>query len=236
VKNYFIKIGYKINEINLTNDEVNNTNYWNRKRNIAAEVYQYPVYKFLSEYIQKNNSSEVIDIGCGVGRKLEYVHGRNPNVKIIGIDQEDPIDYCRTAYSFGEWFTDDFEKPCTSKDIRSKLIVCSDVIEHLINPDLLLDYIKSKLAINGTVILSTPERDSLRGVNCNYSPNIHHIREWSFEEFERYLESKGFEIVEHFLQYPIKFKLNMIFFHEIIKRALMCKPLKYNQVVVARVK
>jgi len=110
------------------------------------------------------------------------------------------------------------------------------VIEHLLNPDFLLDYIKSKLAINGTVILSTPERNRLRGVKCNCSPNLHHVREWSFDEFERYLESEGFQIIDHFLQYPIKLKLNMIFFHEIIKRALMFRSPKYNQVVVARVK
>jgi len=60
--------------------------------------------------------------------------------------------------------------------------------------------------------------------------------EWNFEEFEQYLESRGFEVIDHFLQYPIKMKFNKIFFHEIIMRALKFKPLKYNQVVVARVK
>lgn len=233
---YYIKKGYKINEINITNDKVSDTNYWNKQRNLAAEVYQFPVYKFLSNYIKKNEIIKVIDIGCGVGRKLTYVHKENPTVSIIGIDQEDPINYCKNTYNFGEWYSDDFENSQLADDIKSKLIISSDVIEHIVNPNLLLDYIKTKLASDGVVILSTPERDSFRGTDCNYSPNKHHIREWNYEEFEKYLESNGFEIIEHLRQYPIKMKFNMIFFNEIIKRLLKFKPLKYNQVIVARLK
>jgi SAM-dependent methyltransferase len=233
---YFIKKDYKINEINITNDQVSDTNYWNEQRNLAAEVYQFPVYQFLSKYIKENNMERVMDIGCGVGRKLVHINKGDPRLEIIGIDQEDPIEYCKSTYSFGVWYSDDFENSHLSQDIKSKLIISSDVIEHLKNPNLLLDYIKSKLEGNGIVILSTPERDSLRGVDCNYSPNKHHIREWNYTEFEKYLESQGFEILDHFLQYPIKMKWNRIFFNEIIRRVVMFKPLKYNQVVVARIK
>lgn len=236
MENYFIKAGYVANELNITNDEVSNEKYWDRNRITSAEVFQFPVYQYLCTYLRNTDIKKVIDIGCGVGRKLVYVNKQNPDVKIIGIDQEDPIKYCKSTYSFGEWYSDDFENSQLSTDIKSELIICSDVIEHLINPDLLLNYIKSKLEVNGVVIISTPERDALRGKNCNYSPNIHHIREWNFKEFEKYLESRGFEVIDHFLQYPIKMKFNVIFYHEIIKRALKFKHLKYNQVVVAKVR
>lgn len=234
--NYFIKENYKINEVNVTNDKVSNTNYWDKSRNLAAEMYQFPVYQFVSNYIGKNEIDKVIDIGCGVGRKLVHINNKNPNVKIIGIDQENPISYCNKTYDFGEWYADDFENSQLSEDVKSNLIISSDVIEHLINPDLLLNYIKTKLNKDGIVILSTPERDLFRGEKCNYSPNKHHIREWNFAEFEEYLDDRGFEILEHFVQYPIKMSINRIFYNEIIKRFLTFKPLKYNQVVVARVK
>jgi len=234
--NYFIKDSYKVNELNITNDKVSDTNYWNEQRNLAAEVYQFPVYQFLSDYIKRKNINRVMDIGCGVGRKLVHVNQENPKVEIIGIDQEDPIEYCKKSYSFGKWYVDDFENAQSSDELKSKLIISSDVIEHLINPNLLLDYIKTKLDEDGIVILSTPERDSLRGVNCNYSPNKHHIREWNYKELEKYLKSENFEIIDHFLQYPIKMKWNRIFFNEIIMRVIKRKPLKYNQVIIAKVK
>lgn len=236
MENYSIKDGYKINEINITNDKVNDVGYWNKKRNTAANAYQFPVYEFLSKYITKNNIDRVIDVGCGVGRKLVHVHKENPGVEIIGIDQESPIEYCKKTYGFGSWYSDDFESSHLSNNIKSKLIISSDVIEHLINPNLLLNYIKSKIEKDGVIILSTPERDLLRGPGCNYSPNKHHVREWSYKEFELYLESQGFEILDHFLQYPIRMRFGKIFFNEIVKRLIKLKPLKYNQVVVVRLK
>ncbi|MDC3197500.1 class I SAM-dependent methyltransferase [Luminiphilus sp.] len=236
MNDYFIKKGYKINEENITNDNVSDDKYWNAQRILAAEVYQFPVYQFLSRYVRKNNIRSIIDVGCGVGRKLTYVHAQNPTVEIIGIDQEDPIRYCEANYEFGEWYVDDFEQSTLSSDIRAELVICSDVIEHLINPTLLLNYIKGLLKKDGVVILSTPERDSLRGRNCMHSPNRHHVREWNVSEFELYLESSGFEVLDHQMQFPIKFKPNRIFYNEIVRRLIRGKPLRYNQVVVARVK
>jgi len=65
---------------------------------------------------------------------------------------------------------------------------------------------------------------------------LHHVREWNYLELEQYLESRGFEVIIHFLQYPIKMSLGMIYYNEIIKRVLQFKPIKYCQVVVARVR
>lgn len=199
-------------------------------------MYQFPVYKYLSNYIKNKKIKRLIDIGCGVGKKLAIVNKENPDLEIIGIDQDDPIKYCKETYTFGKWYVDDFENSILSQDLKSKLIISSDVIEHLIDPNLLLNYIKSNLADEGVVILSTPERDLLNGSSCNRPMNKHHIREWNFDEFEKYLESQGFEIIEHFLQYPVKMKWSKIFFKEIVMRAIKLKPLKYNQVVVAKLK
>ena len=163
MSDYFIKNGYRINEENITNDNVSDDKYWNKQRILAAEVYQHPVYQFLSKYVRKNNIRSIIDVGCGVGKKLAYVHAQNPSVEIIGIDQEDPIRYCEATYEFGEWYVDDFEQSSLSSDIKAEIVICSDVIEHLINPTVLLNYIKDLLKQDGVAILSTPERDSLRG-------------------------------------------------------------------------
>lgn len=148
----------------MTNDEVSEIRYWNKKRILAAEVYQFPVYQFLSDFIRKNNSEVIIDIGCGVGRKLKYVNEQNPDVRLIGIDQRNPINYCKSTYSFGEWYIDDFENSQLSVELNANVIISSDVIEHLLDPDLLLNYIRTKLDKDGVVILSTTERDLLRGV------------------------------------------------------------------------
>jgi len=236
VSEFCIKDNYKINDVNITKDEISNNSYWDESRIYSAEMYQFPVYKFLAKFIKNNNIGSIIDIGCGVARKLDYLHKVIPELSIIGIDQPDPINFCKNNYDFGKWYSDDFENTNLGLEIKSKLVISVDVIEHLINPDHLLDYVKQKLDFDGHVLISTPERDSLWGVDCDHSPNKFHVREWNFDELERYLDSKGFEIIDHFLQYPVKITLNKIFYKEIISRALRFKPLKYNQVVIAKVK
>lgn len=236
MKNFYIKKGYKINSVNITNDKVNNKKYWDRNRALSSEVYQFPVYQFLNKFIKKNKIKKLIDVGCGIGTKLTFINKQNPSLEIIGIDQEDPIKHCNKTYTFGKWFVDDFEDSTLSNDLKTELIVCCDVIEHIEDPDLLIDYIKSLLKKDGFAVISTPERDRLRGINCYDSPNKYHIREWNYDEFELYLESNGLEIIDHFIQYPIKIAINRFFLSIIRKRLLNLKPLKYNQVVIVKIK
>ena len=232
--NYFIKKGYQINKINLTNDKFNQTKYWNKNRKLSSQIFQFPVYEFLDSYIKKNQITSLIDVGCGIGNKLAYIYNSNPNLKIIGIDQKDPIDFCREKYNFGDWIIDDFESKMPNLNLKAQIVVCCDVIEHIVNPDLLLDYLKQRIEKNGRIIISTPERDRLRGKKNLNSPNKFHVREWNYYELEEYLKYKGFKIVNHFLQYPIKFGINSFTLNFFLKRVLKLKPLRYNQVVVLK--
>jgi hypothetical protein len=80
------------------------------------------------------------------------------------------------------------------------LVVCADVIEHVLDPDELVEFIH---AMNPRyVIFSTPERDLV------YSPEDHrrfgpprnfgHLREWNFQEFRKYI-SQQFHIIDHMI-------------------------------------
>lgn len=232
--NYFIKDGYKANPINITNDQVSNTSYWNEERIKAAASYQLPVYDYAVSYIYRKRLRSIIDVGCGVGRKLAYIHQKNPQLLITGIDQAKAIEYCTKAYDFGTWLADDFDNPCLD-GIVADLVICSDVIEHVTDPDRLLSYVKSKIGTNGVAIFSTPERDILRGAECFHSPNKHHVREWNRDEFSNYLQHNGFQIIEHFMQLPVRLELSKLAYREIFRRALRLKPVRYNQVVLVRV-
>ena len=61
-------------------------------------------------------------------------------------------------------------------------------------PDTLLDYMK-KLNCK-LYIFSTPKRE------CNNMTgppvNLNHVREWTFHEFQLYMESQGFEVAKSF--------------------------------------
>jgi SAM-dependent methyltransferase len=235
---YFIKEGYIPNELNLTMDSVSGEHYYQPASIELTQNYmhQFYVYRYACDYAEKQHLNTLLDIGCGLGRKLSYIHNRLPELRITGIDQEYPVRFCRETYNFGEWFVDDIEKPTLQPKNKTDLIICSDVIEHLLEPDKLLDYIRRFADKETIIVISTPERDKVRGTKCNYSPNKHHIREWNFSELESYLAYQGFQFLDHFIQLPAKLKWDKLVIREILIRTLRFQALRYNQVCVLKIK
>ena len=90
---------------------------------------------------------------------------------------------------FHEWDIDQHPVPSAIQGqlIRDATIVVADVIEHLINPDTLVDKLISVLkgCKPKSIIISTPDRAG----HTNWSQlgpptNGHHIREWSLKELQ----------------------------------------------------
>ena len=230
--NYFIKSGYRENPPIQRSDSASSEAYWNAERIRTSHHYQLPVYRYVEGLMRRFDVSAVADLGCGVATKLATLHAAHPEVEFIGADQPEAIRYCREHYRFGSWFETNLAAP-PAKDLEGPevdLVICSDVIEHVPHPTHVLDHIKARLSSAGYAVLSTPERDALRGVHCNASPNLEHVREWNFTELEAFLRSEGFAIKEHFLQFPTGFLLQWALVRKYLLRALRGQRLRYNQV------
>lgn len=206
IDHYFIKSGYQINSHNFTLDS-NVSTFWTEKRIWASHYYQYHVYTLASRIVKERRVKSVLDVGCGPATKLMRVvfpHCSN----VVGIDQFSAIEICKKRYKKGEFYVDNFETPKLRLNKKFDLIICCDVIEHLLDPDVLLYYIKRFCYKDSLIIFSTPERDLLRGVDCMASKKPEHVREWNQLEFLNYLESRGFEIRQTKLVPPMKFNLS----------------------------
>lgn len=208
--------------------------YWNAGRIRNAAWYQYPVYQFAAQLIARRSISRVIDVGCGAGIKLASLQTRFPRVEFVGIDQGEAVAFCLKTHRFGQWLVDDFDRPATGAP-SGDLVICSDVIEHVRNPDTLLAYLKARLRPGGCLLLSTPDRDALHGPGCRECPNPSHVREWNIQEFGQYVMSRGFRILEHRRQYPVKIGLNRLFLRIVRRRLLAGRSLKYNQMCLVEV-
>lgn len=159
-------------------------------------IWQPDVYTLTAILARRHGCSNIIDIGCGHAQKPSQIH---PEFMVTGIDFGDNIRYCRETYNFGQWIEADIEQPLSislPKQLLSRsIIVCSDVIEHLINPINLLESLKLLLNYVPAAILSTPERDLVRGTNhFGPPPNKAHIREWNISEFHELLNEQGFYV------------------------------------------
>jgi hypothetical protein len=109
----------------------------------------------------------------------------------LGIDIPKTVSFLKEKYPTKSW-SDQFV-PVTGYD----LIISSDVIEHLPDPDILLDLIiqcDPKL-----IVLSTPERNLLCKIDHNGPPfNKAHVREWTMVEFYNYISSR-LDVLDHYI-------------------------------------
>lgn len=231
---YFLPKGYCINPVATTHDNERENEYWNANRWRNALYYQYPVYQFCADLIGQRGIKRVIDVGCGVGRKLEVLHRRFPELEIIGIDQKHPIQICQKRYSFGRWIIDDLEKPRSDiSGLQAKLVICSDVIEHLLDPDMLLEYLRNLCSSDGHIVLSTPDRAYLYGASKMESGQRDHVREWTANEFADYLTSRDFLLEEQFHVPPVPRGMNTLWLKEWIYKVVIGRgSYRHNQVCV----
>lgn len=125
-------------------------------------TYQSEVYKLARKLIKENKINSVLDIGCGYGEKLKkFIYPICS--EITGIDSEHGVSYCKEKHNFGKWYVDNLDNPRLNLFEKFDLVISADVIEHLENPDILIDQIKKYSKKNSLILLSTIERNSLCG-------------------------------------------------------------------------
>lgn len=179
IDNYEIKDGYNHRQYECYLDVTN-----------GKDEAQDKVYFVACEIVKKYNLNTIADVGCGSGFKLLKYFSE---YKTIGYDLKKTIDKLRTKNKLSDthiWEYSDFSQNPHKTDI----VVCADVIEHVLYPNNLIEYI---LKMDPKyVVISTPDRDSLAAEGRLQGPpqNVHHIREWSLSEFSKYM-SRWFNIV-----------------------------------------
>lgn len=159
------------------------------------DEWQKEVYEYAKSIVIKNNYSSIIDFGCGSGFKL--IDNFN-EFNTIGIDVPQTVEFLRATYPDKQW--------STTCDIHNNVdvFIASDVIEHMLDPNILIEYIKS--CNPKEIVFSTPEKtlvtlhypDLVQEIMSGPPINSSHVREWTYEEFQNYI-SEHFDIVTHII-------------------------------------
>jgi hypothetical protein len=160
---------------------------------LAGVVYQPDVYPLAARYGALVGASTLVDVGCGRAAKLLEAAGP---LETIGIDVGDNLAWCRAHHPARRWLECDLDRPhrlpVPAAVLEGAVLVCSDVIEHLGQPEHLLCALRAALGHARALVLSTPERDLTRGLADPGPPaNACHIREWNLPELVRLLEHHG---------------------------------------------
>lgn len=149
------------------------------------------VYATANQLRLTHRYDRIADIGCGSGYKLiKYLS----DCHTVGFEIEPTLSFLCKKYTNREWELVDFASTNPNQS-DFDIVICADVIEHLVDPDQLLNYI-NKMNFHYLVI-STPDRYLLGDAAQKGPPeNPAHVREWGYDEFEKYI-SAYFEVVDH---------------------------------------
>lgn len=168
--------------------------YWTPERIRLSARYQYDVYRIAAELMRAPGVASVLDVGSGPPAKLASLLPGKPLIVHL-VDQAQTAPLAARLLPSAVFTALDLEKAALELGRRFDLVIFSDVIEHLRDPDPCLQFIRRHLAPEGTLLVSTPERDILRGRDCRDCPHPSHVREWNGAEFARFLESRDWRLL-----------------------------------------
>lgn len=154
-----------------------------------------------------SNAQRVLDVGCGDGAFAQVVK-KQLNAEVWGIEYTES-----GAENAAKVLDKVFSGPC--ENVLNQLpnqyfdaVYFNDVLEHLVDPYMVLEVIKTKLSPNGVIISSIP--------NVRYFKTflrVVFLKDWKYEDYgimdkthlrfftgksiKRMYEELGYEIVKH---------------------------------------
>lgn len=181
--NYCIKPTYISRSKNVQYDDTKN-----------KDEYQDYVYSMIKKFCLEKDLLKILDFGCGSGYKLiKYFN----DFETIGVEIDPAYSFLKDQYPNKRW---EYGTPKLNFKEKFDIAIAIDVIEHFINPDDLINFF---LSLNCSYYaFSTPDRSGFKILSRIGPPeNKSHIREWTSEEFSRYLQRK-FKILHHYQSSP----------------------------------
>lgn len=207
--------------------------YWNRLRRHTHRYFQAEVYRLAAEVVAAEGLRSVLDVGCGPGGKLlEHLGGRV--AELAGVDRPASAAAWPTPSGNAVFYAVDLASEDVSLGRTFDLVMSVDVVEHLDDPDRLLDFMRAHMHGRSRFLLSTPEREVLRGPGNLGSPKAEHVREWSRDELRGYLESRGLLVDEQRVVDSYDLGRSPVMWLYRLRDAVAGQPRAHTQVVLGR--
>jgi SAM-dependent methyltransferase len=161
--------------------DVPEENYWFR-RHLA-------VYRWIAE---RCRGLDVVDMACGEGYGTDVLASRA--ARVTGVDanpeahEHARLKYTRPGVRFVRDLVDGYSEPCDA-------VVFLQTIEHVTEPERVLEHFRGMLRPGGMAFVSTPNVLTLAPEGAEKSGNPWHVKEYRAQEFRALCES-AFDHVE----------------------------------------
>jgi 2-polyprenyl-3-methyl-5-hydroxy-6-metoxy-1,4-benzoquinol methylase len=139
----------------------------------------------------------VLEVGCGAGHLLRLF----PEAQLVGVDVS-PLALESAARNLAGYDATLVLADAETVEGQYDVVICSEVLEHVVQPTRVLDRINALLAPSGTAIITVPNEPLIRVAKTIFRPFMrvewgggeHHLHHWSPRNFEALL--KRFLLVE----------------------------------------
>jgi 2-polyprenyl-3-methyl-5-hydroxy-6-metoxy-1,4-benzoquinol methylase len=160
----------------------------------GAETYRLHIerYDFAASYVR---GGTVLDCACGVGYGTQRLADAGAGTsRVTGVD----IDGAAIAYgraNYGEGGAEFLCADATTFDSDPfDLIVSFETIEHVPDPEALIDNFRKLLKPGGILVASVP-------ITPSVDVNPHHLHDFTASSFRRMFETRGFVELDSLLQW-----------------------------------
>ena len=136
--------------------------HYHANSNFAVRFIESARVKSILKFIEAREGDEIIEIGCGAGDII----GRAERGNLTGVDISPYIlGVARRRYPRVKFVAGNAEElPAEIAQKRYDKIICSEVIEHVENPDKVLAEIKRLAKKESVVVVSVPNEGLIDGV------------------------------------------------------------------------
>lgn len=154
--------------------DVPEENYWFRRHLV--------VYEWIAA---RTIGRRVVDMACGEGYGSEVLS--RGATSVVGVDANPEahvharLRYQRENLRFERDLVETFSEPCDA-------VVFLQTIEHVQDPDAILDHFKAMIGADGTAYVTTPNVLTLAPEGAERSGNPWHVREYRPDEFRALCE------------------------------------------------
>ena len=146
------------------------------------------VNEAIFQLVAKSGAQSVLDAGCGEGFVTGYMAGRDPSLKLTGIDlSSGAIAYARKHFGHTATFTVGSVLKLPYEDASFDTVVCSEVLEHIAEWDSAIAELKR--VARRHVVITVPHEPYFKALNdlgqaVRFCQDPGHVNFWSWPAFK----------------------------------------------------
>lgn len=173
---------------------------------LHSQIRLKPLIKYCKENIYGERNVSVLELGCGCGVIGFELAQMNISMEYLGIDSDEDVindaEFIQSKLNFGEqtkFVCGDITEMKIKENKKFDILILSDFIEHIYNPEQVLINLKSSLNEGCLLIISVPTINYLKYFGEKFNNSIGHIKRegYSITELEDMFELLNADLVTY---------------------------------------